>query len=235
MLEIVVHAYAEVLDQYAHLLRFQLSSLVLHPPRVPTKITVCFTPRDERVGITLARFAGKLSLNPLPMLPEELFRRAIGRNRAALASNADVVFFTDVDYCFYDGCLDSLWAQWKKLESRPSLLWVRELQIHKDHATGDALIMWARKSNDDLLTINPADFTPKRIARAIGGLQIVSGDDARKYGYLNDRPQWRQPVTTPFGSFRDDVIFRKMCSSRGELKSVVLPGLYRLRHSATTY
>lgn len=235
MLEIVVHAYAEVLDQYAQFLRFQLSSLVLNPTEVPIRITTCFTPRDERIGIVLAKFAGKLPLNPLPLQPEDLFRRSIGRNQAALSTEADLVFFTDVDYCFYDDCLDSLWAQWNKLEAKPSLLWIRQIQIHKDHEIGDRLIAWARESADDLLRIDPADFKAENIPRAIGGVQIISGDDARTYGYLNDRPKWRRPSDNPFVIFSDDIIFRESCEKRGKSVSIILPGLYRLRHSKTTY
>jgi len=49
--------------------------------------------------------------NWMPFEKESLFRRGIGRNQAALNTNAHWVWFTDCDLMFRKGCLDALAEQ----------------------------------------------------------------------------------------------------------------------------
>jgi len=92
-IEIVTHCY-----RYATLLRHQLSSLVLGPPPpgVQVTATVCHTPEDEETTRALAWFGRQespgVTWNWLPLPTAELCRRSIGRNRAALATQADWVW-----------------------------------------------------------------------------------------------------------------------------------------------
>lgn len=180
-------------------------------------------------------------LHAVVMPHGELFRRSIGRNRVALGCTEDIVWYTDVDHVFGPQCLNELWDIFRSLNLRdpdapPTLVWPESLLIHRDHLIGD--VFWQQNtSNRGLIEINPTDFEYKSYHSAIGGVQIVKGEHARKYGYLSDRKKWQQPRTDgkPFGDFRDDVSFRRACLERGPGFSIPIPNLYRLRHTRVTY
>ena len=86
-----------------------------------------------------------------------------------------------------------------------------------------------------VVDIDPTEFVEKRYGRAIGGVQIVRGDFARKYGYLHDVAKYQQPVEHPFGDFRDDIAYRDFVRSFGRIVGIDLPGMYRLRHGVKTH
>lgn len=241
MIDIVTHCYATQLPQYAVFLHYQLSSLVLHRPDVPVKISVCYSPEDDvRTVKVLAWFLthtkpADLCLRMVPLDREEMSRRAIGRNRAVDNCQADLVWFTDVDHVFGPGCLDTLWKDYQALSYEPAMLYPPDVLIHKDHATGDALI--EDVPLDGLRDVDPNDFIPKHYTRAIGGVQIVSRKFIEQFGYLKHFRRWQRPTESgePFADFRDDVIFRRQCRNHGGIQKIQLPNLYRLRHSRTTY
>jgi len=110
-IEIVSHCW-----NYSHLLARQLSSLVLFPPtRADVTMTVFYSEEDEATVRLLKTFGTReapgvtWNWNALPK--EQLFRRSIGRNKAALQTDADWVWFTDCDLMFRDDCLDVLVEQ----------------------------------------------------------------------------------------------------------------------------
>jgi hypothetical protein len=100
--------------------------------------------------------------------------------------------------------------------------------IHKDHVTGDLVLSGQRP-------LHIGDFVPKHYTRAIGGVQIVRGEFAQKYGYLNSESKWQLPNPKPFGDFKDDIAYRRMCGLFGKIRGVDLDGVLRIRHSTTTY
>ena len=107
-LEIVSHCW-----QYAHLLIYQLSSLVNYPPREINVVYHLFYVEEDRDTAELIRKFEALSVPNViwrfSALPRDvLFRRAIGRNKAAVETVADWVWFSDCDLIFHDGCLDSV-------------------------------------------------------------------------------------------------------------------------------
>lgn len=109
-MELVTHCF-----HYDRLLRYHLSRLVLWPPReLKLKATVCFTPKDFATAEVLAWFGKRVvegvTWNWQPMDSRELCRRSIGRNRAALATEADWIWFCDVDYWFAAECWTSFAA-----------------------------------------------------------------------------------------------------------------------------
>ena len=238
-IEIVTHCYSGALPQFATFLRYQISSLLLFAPRTQVQFTVCYSSSDsatrQAIAWGLQRSAGLLDLLPIDMLPARLFRRSIGRNMAARATTADLVWFTDVDHYFGEGCLDSLAEQWGRYVEKPLMVWPRSLQISRNHQVGDR--QWNEAPQGKLLAIDPSDFVPKTYSRAIGGVQIVSGDYCRSIGYLAGHKKYQAPREDdrPFGDFKDDVVFRKQISLAGRVEPIELPGLYRLRHSQTTY
>ena len=244
-IEIVSHCYAERLPHYAAALCYQLSGFILHPPRgCKAWVTVCYDPTDGRTSQVLDWFTRNCtswdsrSVCCIKLPADKLGRRSIGRNFAAKDSRADLVWFADVDQVFHGECLDALAAmEWPEQEGRvASMVFPRHLKISRDHATGNALTAKVLE-RPAVVDVDPAEFTDKTYNVAIGGVQIIRGVDARRYGYLDGDPYWQQPRTDglPFKEFRDDLQFRKICNRRGPIVGIELPGLYRIRHLETTH
>lgn len=236
-IEIVTHAYAETMPHFASALMHQISSLVLHKPKkCKVVLTICYTPSDSRIRKIIYWIYRESVIEdafvvPVGFLQNEIGRRCIGRNRTALETEADIVWFADVDQVFREGIFDRLAEmEWP---DGASMIYPRIIKIHKDHATGDELLNSSKEPK--LVDVDPEDFIDKRYRRAIGGVQIVQGDFARKYGYLNGDEKWQRPTDRPFGDFRDDVAYRSFCLQHGPIVGVDLPGMFRLRHTAVTY
>ncbi len=231
---IVTHAYAVRFPQYAAFLRYQLASLEACPGLT---VAVCHCAEDEAVSSVVRWFTRKSRLAILQfLLPvEQLGRRAIGRNQAALSSKEDFVFFTDVDHVFDPEVFAAIPNRFAQCGA--VMIFPKQIMIHQDHAAGDAAAQSAVQSSEMRPAIDKSQFIPKHYGKAIGGVQIVRGEFARKYGYLADDPKWQAPRTDgkPFGDFRDDVVYRGFCLQYGEIKGVDLPGIWRLRHSTTSY
>lgn len=227
-IEIVTHCF-----HYATLLHYQLSSLVIHPPPEGAEITVTVfhTNSDERTGRVLAsiqhhqatRVRWNWKTQPVP----ELCMRSIGRNQAALSTQADWVWFTDADYWFTTPC-------WKWFADHPPgkdavLIYPRRVMNNHDHALGDACIEKAREA-DGLVAANPHDYFPRRMNKAIGGVQIVPGRVAREKGYLKDMRKAQRPVAScQWGTNAEDVWFRRNLGTDGVPQDI--PGVFRIRHS----
>lgn len=235
-IDLCVHCYSEDLAQYAAFLKAQLHSLS-KSRLLPNRIWVFHTETDLRTKDVLnLAFQGtpiQDRLRGIAFSRGQLFRRSIGRNLAALATTADLIWFTDCDHTFQPVCLEYLAKIWKsfKTDPKPVMVFPEDIQIQISHEKGDEF--WKNGSTD----INPLDFLTKKYSRAIGGVQIVNGDFARKYGYLADNKKMQTPTDglKPFPSFSDDVKFRKFCESQGKIEKIQLPGLFRLRHTETTY
>lgn len=227
-IEIVSHCY-----RYASLLRYQLSSLVLLPPPSGVEITatVFHTPSDEATCAVLEWFLGQnvpgVCWNWQSLPVPELCRRSIGRNQAALATQADWVWFTDADYWFTTAC----WSALSRLGIQEGpLLYPRRVMTHIEHVLGDRAILQARQQSGGLLSTEESEYAARRMKRAIGGIQIVRGAVCREKGYLPDHSRAQAPAReAAFERCREDVWFRKSLGTSG--RSVDLPGVYRIRHS----
>lgn len=222
-IEIVSHCW-----QYAHMLVYQLSSLVKFPPYdVDITMTVYFSPEDART-VELLQFFGAIEVpgvrwNWQALPKEQLFRRAIGRNRAALASSADWVWFTDCDLMFRDNCLDALAAQ---LQGRQDAL------VYPDVERTTALLAeddpMLRRDRPAVVDIeDEAGFTSRRPSRATGPLQITHGDVARALGYCNPIAYYQQPAER-WCKAHEDRAHRWLLQTQGTPLEV--PGVYRIRH-----
>jgi hypothetical protein len=78
--------------------------------------------------------------------------------------------------------------------------------------------------------IDPADFVEHRPSKAIGGIQIVPGDVARRYGYCDGQENLLRPVTDGrWQVTRGDTAFREILGTRG--RAIDLPNCYRIRQS----
>lgn len=226
-LEIVSHCW-----RYSGLLTYQLSSFLLHPPRT-TEVDVAIycapPPDDPDTWRVLDFFSGQ----PCPpevrfhwrVLPTgHLFRRAIGRNQAALATTADWIWFADCDMVFRGETLDRLPDVCGRATG--PLLYPEAIRIQQSHSLGDAAIRLATETLD-LQDIDEREFEPQRYNRAIGGSQIVPGSVARNVGYCPGS-RWQVPLQR-WQRCREDRYFRMSLGTRGE--AVILDPLYRLRHS----
>ena len=231
-LEVITHCYCPPgLDHYANALVWHFGSLCAHPGSKfsAVKLTLCYTGHDKATcetvdGVEFADAPDNVEFAPLLFSREELFRRAIGRNYVAKRTDADVVYFSDVDYLCGPGFLDAIHDHFDQVAE---FIYPREYKINADHATGDQMLS---QSPDEWFTIPDDKFIPKVNRKAIGGVMFVSGDQARK-GYL-DGTKWTKPVD-PKGGFRRchcDTAYRKSIQPNS-FKSVEAPGLYRLRHT----
>lgn len=226
-LEIVSHCW-----NYSHLLAYQLSSLVNHPPSSGSaRMTVFYSPEDRRTAALLEFFATfqvpGVSWNWQPLEKSRLFRRAIGRNRAARATDADWIWFTDCDVIFHRGCLDALIDQ---LQGRRDLL-VYPRQEHCTPLLPETHPMLTAAAADEprLVEIDPSQFTPRTRSRATGPMQITHGDVARAVGYCESLPVYHEPTDRWRKSYEDRA-FRWLLRTPGAALDV--PGVYRIRHAS---
>ena len=224
--EIVTHCY-----RYSRLLCYQLSSLLLNPPAVPTQVTVFTSLCDENTLQAVDYFSNLgLNVRAWPLKRVELFRRSIGRNLAARATEASVVWFADCDYWFGNGSIDSLTQCDEDFLYMPQQVWV-----NKTHSDGDRMIERLALGRARLVDIRHEDFMDRRVRRAIGGIQIVTGDTARTHGYLETWRKGRYMRLSPDNGFQRcamDSQYRKMLLQQGIApRSIEIPNVYRLRHS----
>lgn len=224
-IEIVSHCW-----RYAHLLAYQLSSLVNDPPQeVDVTMTVFYSSEDADTVALLDLFAGmdvpNVTWNWQAVAPTRLFRRAIGRNRAALESKADWVWFNDCDVMFRDGCLDAIGCALQG--RRDVLVYPTHEFVSPVYEPGDPVLEAARKPR--LVDIDPAAFARRDYTRAVGAMQITHGDVARACGYCRDIAVYQQP-TDRFAKAREDRAFRWLLGSEGV--PVPVTGIYRIRHQA---
>ncbi len=229
-IEIITHCYAKKYPHFADCLQAQLASIRYNCPKCGVKVTVCCVEEDRKTIDIVHEEDEWISPFYLPTV-KDLGRRAIGRNRAALFSTADIVWFADVDHLFINGVLDRLHElQWPE---NTTMIYPQEIMISKDHETGNQQL--AKIGRGWELFFDQNDFVQKHYYKAIGGVQVVRGGFVRKYGYLNNTKWMTCFNKTPFGDFRDDMAFRQFCLKHGEIQGIDLPGVFRLRHLTTSY
>lgn len=245
MIEFVTHCYsAPPVPHYHKLLAMQINSLfsmkvsdytVGKRLSIPVRLTICYTKEDILTSAVVDSAAGfaqeRIQINPLPLSKPELFRRAIGRNKAALASEADVVWFTDCDHLFNYGAVRSAYEQGKEIKESDDrwMIHPQMVQIHRNHRLGDKLLETAFDYLWGQFKIPLEQFAPRRERKAIGGLQIVPGWLCRKEGYLDDT-KWVEPTDSPhFLSCKGDVPFRRIQCKGSYAKPI--SGCFRVRHS----
>jgi len=225
-LEVVSHCW-----NYAHFLVYQLSSLILFPPKkLDVTMTVFYSPEDKKTAELLDWFGRQtipgVTWNWQPVRRQELFRRGIGRNRAALATKADWVWFTDCDLMFRENCLNTLA---EVLQGRRDALLFPEEERTTDLLAENNPMLRAGSREPQVLDIDTTSFTIRKIAKATGPLQIAHGDVCRAVGYCRNIALYQKPVES-FAKCHEDRAFRWLLQSQGE--PVDVPGVYRIRHIA---
>ena len=236
----VSHCYSKELPQYAVFLRAQLSSLLLYPSKLDVYVTICCAKDDPATHAVLDEFKPKFDkrLFRFIMPQERLFRRTIGRNAEALSCDTDLIWYTDVDHLFRQGCIDSLWQEWRKLdEPKPTIVWPHFAQRHINQEIGDKY--WKQHVNSTgLIDVDELEFETYRYRKPLGGTHISPKWFAHKYGYLNGDEwfKWMQVQEKAFVCFREDQKYRRFCETiAGGSKWLDIVGMFRLRHTALTH
>jgi hypothetical protein len=225
-LQLVTHCW-----NYGRLLNYHLSSFALYPPKnLSLTVTVFYSAEDERTCEVLRYFDQQKIENVTwhwwKLEQGQLFRRAIGRNMAALSNQADWVWFSDCDQVFHRGCLDALPDELDRCDS--DLVFPRNVSVSQHHKQRSQ-IFDDLDQNPCLLDIDPEEFSPQHHTRAIGALQIVRGSVLRETGYCKDIPKYMKPPKRWRKTF-EDVQFRKTLGTDGT--PIELPGLFRIEHQA---
>jgi hypothetical protein len=224
-LQIVSHCW-----NYSRLLTYQLSSLVLHPPeKLDVTMTVFYNDEDTRTCEVLEYFADRevpgVTWQWRHQEKGELFRRAIGRNLAALANEVDWLWFTDCDQVFHEGCLDAL-ADLLAQHPDAKLLFPRMVAC-SSHLEQDDSLFDAVEAGPRIVDIDTQQFSPVEHFKAIGGLQIVPGEVARETGYCKDVARFMRPARRIVRELGDRT-FRHALGTHGD--PIELPGVYRIEH-----
>lgn len=224
-IEIVSHCWG-----YAHMMCYQLSSLILNPPtRCRIKMTVYYSEEDSGTG-TLLKFISQHSVegvewNWQPMHKYKLFRRSIGRNHAALKTTADWIWFTDCDLLFEEGCLDSLADA---LSGRQDALVFPAEERTSALLEADDPLLNAQPTVPAVRGIDGTRFESHHRTRATGPLQITHADVARAVGYCNAIPVFQKPAPH-WCKAHEDRVFRWLLGTNGSPISV--RNVYRIRHT----
>jgi hypothetical protein len=167
-----------------------------------------------------------ITWNFISMSADLVYQRPIGRNIAAKASKADVIWFTDCDYVFGNDSLDAL-CQFPDDNGIycPEIVWRRDKQ-HRTQKVLSNVINAIIKDNriiPQVIDIDRSYFVKAPMEKAVGGVQIVSGNTARKIGYLPEYPEWQKPLKE---YNRDDgsAFWRQRFKKLGKLN---IPNIYR--------
>lgn len=227
-IEIVTHCW-----KYSRSLSYQLSGLILQPPKCEVQLTVYWNQEDEATSRAITTLYPQLPVNvhlvPRHLNKPQLFRRAIGRNEACLQTLAKAcLILTDADYVWPGGAIDEVLANGVSQETAftfPHHYWKQA-----SHESGDQYL--ARQAEPQALPLNPVDFEHCRIGKAIGGLQIYRADAARKFGYLNGT-KWLTPHRgEKFACCRCDRGWRGWITEKGHPPKDFDGGEpWRIRHS----
>ncbi len=225
-LEIVSHCW-----QYAHLAIYQFSSLAAYAPEHLNVVHTLFHANNDEDTIALAEYFAERKIKnvtwrSIALPKQELFRRAIGRHRAALNTDADWVWFADCDLIFGKNCLDSLANHLKTQQTGllfPDGERITEL-LPPDHP-------WITQSlkQPRPVTVDDSQFYANPIVKAKGAFQIVHGDVARTMGYCGNLKLYQQPDNRWRKTY-EDTVFRNLLGHEGV--PVTIDNLMRIRHAA---
>lgn len=217
--------------RYNRLLAYQLSSLILHPPKCRVRMIIYFSGDDKPTVDVIMKYGGRanagtgdVSISGSVMEEGRLFRRAIGRDVASKACEEDLCWYTDCDQAFGPGCLD---AVCENFDEEKGLCYPADV-AKCSQEYGDELIE-AVKPDSGLLRLDPEKFTPKKYPRAIGGVQIVTGETAREVGYCRKIRRFQRPAER-WMKTADDVTARKIWGF-GRGYRIDVPNLLRIRHT----
>ncbi len=224
-LQLISHSW-----QYAHLSQFQLSSLVNYPPKDCELIYTLFYAQEDTAMCKLVEHFAAINVPNVTWdwqtLPREaLFRRAIGRHRAAKSSVAHWLWFADCDLIFHKGCIDSLVSQ---IRDKQQPLVFPDHEGITDLLPAEHPMLNQSLDSSGTVDIDPKLFYRNEITKAKGAFQIVHGDVARAVGYCGTLQLYQQP-SVQWRKTYEDTVFRRLIETEGQ--AVPVRNLYRIRHA----
>ena len=225
-LEIVSHCW-----RYGHFLNYQLSSLLNHrTEKFDITMTVFHVPDDELV-VPVLEYFGRMEIpgitwNWQPLPRNELFRRGIGRNKAAKNTTADWIWFTDADILFHERCLDTLADL---LQGRDDGLVHPRIGLGTRLLADDDEILEKGRQGPNVLEIPIEEFAPYGGPRkkAKGPHQITHGDIARACGYCDSIAYYQKPAERWMKTYEDRA-FRWLIGTHGT--PLDIPNVCQIRH-----
>lgn len=222
-LETVSHCW-----NYSHLMAYNLSSYVNYPPKeLDVTVTIFYTEEDQAT-VDMLEYFGKqevenVTWNWQEISKAELFRRAIGRNKAALNTKANWVWYIDCDLMFNEGCFDTLA---KRLQGKKEALFYPRSEMVTDLLDSSHELV-AKGKAPDIRTIDSSMFYQIPIRRAVGAYQITHGDVARACGYCNNIKLYQTPEAHWEKTYEDRT-YRWLIKTQGV--AIEIPSIYRIRH-----
>lgn len=222
-LEIVSHCW-----NYSNKLAYQISSFVNHSPKELELTYTLFYSEEDTGTSDLVKFFSQYDVenviwNFQPLPKDQLFRRGIGRNRAAYNSKADWVWFTDCDIIFHENCLDSTAQQLQGKQE--SLYYPKQERTTPMLAADDPMLQ--KGSKPQVVDIEGEQFELFSRDRAKGAFQIVHGDVARAIGYCGGLSLYQTP-SDHWCKCYEDRAFRWLLGSQGI--PLEIDGVYQIRH-----
>jgi hypothetical protein len=222
-LEIVSHCW-----NYGNMLSYQLSSYVNHPPtKLSLTATVFYADEDTKTKAVLAYFGAmkvpNVTWNFQVMSKPKLFRRGIGRNMAARATQADWIWYTDCDIIFHENCLDSLAD---KLQGSQEILYYPATEKTTEMLADDDPML-RQDSEPQVVEIDTDGFSQHSRDKAKGAFQIVHGDIARAIGYC-EKIRIFQTECEHWRKTYEDTAFRWLVDTNGE--PIDIEGVFQIRH-----
>jgi hypothetical protein len=210
-LEIVSHCW-----KYTEFQLYQLSSLVNNPPNDCVVTHTVYYSKEDLNTVKLLEYVKKLHVknviwNFIDLKKELLFRRAIGRNRAAKNTTADWIWFTDCDVVFLSGALDSLA---KELENLQEILVYPETMLVSELLSKDDPIIVKARTEPRILQVDYSKFTVRKFNRAAGPIQILHGNIARACGYCDTLSVYQKPARRWRKAYEDRA-FRWLLGTQG--------------------
>lgn len=222
-IEIVSHCW-----NYSHMLAYQLSSLVNYPPtKASITMTIFYNSEDVKTSLLLKYFGEKnipnVTWNWQELPKEMLFRRSIGRNKAALKSQADWVWFADCDIMFNENCIDSLVDSLQGCND--VLVFPKQEKttpmLPEDHP------LLKKGGVPQVVSIKEEGFENYSRSKATGEFQITHGDVARAIGYCANISVYQTP-SNHWCKCVEDRAFRWLVGTHG--KAINIDNVYQIRH-----
>ena len=232
------------MDQYAHLLRWQLSTIEKsNNPEVDLRVVVVMAPYldDPLANDVYMEFASKkdtlwFDLQNLVCEPSELFQRACGRNKAVQTFESDVWWFTDCDYLFGDEVFKHAEFIVKFFEGDgyegEVVFYPHTVNQNVNKEVGERLIQLSRDGCSlDVGLVNADQWQEAHYRKAIGGIQIVHNDAVKDKGYLAGT-KWTKPLSEDeiMQGWRGCRCDRRFRTQVGSSQGVGIPNVYRIRH-----
>lgn len=230
--EIIAHCW-----NYDRLATLFLSQFALHPPHVPTQVTVCYSTDDERTSAVLREFDYILAKTPTVTLAPHvletprLLRRGIGRDECGRATTADFVLFADIDYLLGPGAVDAIAAEMNHARTLcgPLRLFFPRTAGWSSHEDGDWMI--GSVVGPMVRDVDATAFTTVRMPKPIGGVQWTTGYVTRMFGYLPAGHRFLRPANVWRRTFEDSAA-RKWWGGNGvQTIAINVPNVWRVRHS----